>query len=437
MNRKRIKLNAKQKEMFRMIFDGNRLRTDHNYNHFAFFGAFRCGKSYLMMLVVLLLCLNYSGSNGSIIRMTYGELQDSCIVQFLEAFPPEENSYVYKSAAREIVFHNGSRLTFRAFDRDSKIKSNNYDFTLLVQAEEIPEPLYLQVLGRLSGQAIPRPLMLTEGNPSDCHLKDLYIDSTQEFRDKQGIYFISGETKDNQDNLPQNYIDNLKQNYPEDYLDRYLYGGWSKTSDRVYTAMMDHHKSKQVVIQPHWYKCVGFDHGIVNDSAAVFCAKDEYGNVWVFDDWKKKGATLEDIAQACRMYGNLDVVADFSMKTGRVDADSLWDDLMKLGLNLIECTKDKTANILLVNRAFHLNQLKIMENCEYTWGQHKRYQYKRASMTGTENRKEQVRKFDDHSCDALQYAMRYLADIKVQSADAFQSHNVGRPTLKEIVEKGV
>lgn len=76
-----------------------------------------------------------------------------------------------------------------------------------------------------------------------------------------------------------------------------------------------------------------------------------------------------------------------------------------------------------------------MENCEYTWGQHKRYQYKRAAMTGTENRKEQVRKFDDHSCDALQYAMRYLAEIKVQSADAFEL-GTSKPTLKQIVQGG-
>ena len=113
----------------------------------------------------------------------------------------------------------------------------------------------------------------------------------------------------------------------------------------------------------------------------------------------------------------------------------MWDDLMSMGLHLIECTKDKTANILLVNRAFHLNRLKIMDSCTYTWGQHKRYQYKRASMTGTENRKEQVRKFDDHSCDALQYAMRYLQDVKVQSTSAFDPVS-NRPSLKQIVERG-
>ena len=432
-----FELNAKQYEIYNMIFDENgALRTDHNYTHFSFFGAFRCGKSFLMMLVTMMLCLTYSNCNGTIIRMTYGELADSSIVQYLEAFPPDQWGYSYKTANREIIFNNKSRLTFRAFDTDSKIKSNNYDFALLVQAEEIPESLYLQVIGRLSGQALPRPILLTEGNPADTHLKDLYIDSTEEFRRKQGIYFISGETKDNADNLPKNYIENLKQNYPEDYLDRYLYGGWNKTSDRVYTAMQDHHKIKDLVVQDHWYKCIGFDHGIVNDSAAVYCAKDEYGNVYIFDEWKKKGATLEDIVSACKKYGNLPIIADFSMKTGRVDVASLWDDLMSMGLHLIECTKDKQANILLVNRAFHLNRLKIMESCEYTWGQHKRYQYKRASMTGTENRKEQVRKFDDHSCDALQYAMRYLQDIKVQNTLAFDAV-ANKPTLKQLVERDI
>ena len=55
-------------------------------------------------------------------------------------------------------------------------------------------------------------------------------------------------------------------------------------------------------------------------------------------------------------------------------------------------------------------------------------------MTGTENRKEQVRKFDDHSVDALQYAVRYMKDIKVQSRDAFEM-GYNQPTLKEIVTK--
>ena len=56
-------------------------------------------------------------------------------------------------------------------------------------------------------------------------------------------------------------------------------------------------------------------------------------------------------------------------------------------------------------------------------------------MTGTENRKEQVRKFDDHSCDALQYAMRYLQDVKVQSTATFDPVT-NRPSLKQIVERG-
>ena len=431
-----IKLNDKQNSFFNAIFDEkNRLRDTH-FNHFAFYGAFRCGKSFITMLSVLLLCCNYPNTQAGIIRQTYPELVDSCIQQFLEAFPEQSTGYKYKIANRECIFNNGSRIAFRAFDRDNKIKSNSYDVALLVQAEEIPESLYLQVIGRMSGSNLPKPIIITEGNPRDCYLRELYIDSTPEFRERQGIFFISGETADNTENLPANYIENLKRNYPEDYLDRYLYGGWTKTSDRVYTALMDHHKIAPVKIQTEWYKCIGFDHGTVNDSSIVYIAKNSYGHMYVFDEWRKKMATLEDIYQACTKYGTMPIIADFSMKVGRPDQASYWDDLMNMGLNMIECKKDKTANILLVNKAFHQNKLDIFDHCEYTWGQHKRYQYKRASMSATENRKEEVVNRDDHSCDALQYAIRYLDTIKVESSDRFTPLARGRPSIKEIVTQG-
>ena len=84
-----FELNSKQYEIYNMIFNENgELKTSHNFTHFAFFGAFRCGKSWVMMLVTMMLCLTYPNCNGTIIRMTYGELADSSIVQYLEAFHP-------------------------------------------------------------------------------------------------------------------------------------------------------------------------------------------------------------------------------------------------------------------------------------------------------------------------------------------------------------
>ena len=66
--------------------------------------------------------------------------------------------------------------------------------------------------------------------------------------------------------------------------------------------------------------------------------------------------------------------------------------------------------------------------------QHKRYQYKRAGLTDTEDRREEVVKKDDHSVDAVQYGYRHIKDIKVKSpADAFQL-DINKKTLRDYVE---
>ena len=431
-----IDLNEKQSEVFNKVIGEDGYIKKDSPREVAFFGGFRCGKSFLCSLIIFLICSNYPKTEALICRHTYGELKDSSIAQFKDSFPPEKYKYKYKVADRECIFKNGSRISFRAFSDDaSKIKSSSYDVALLVQAEELPHELFLQVLGRLSGKAIPKPLLFTEGNPSDSWCKERYADKSKEELEDQGILFVEGTTYDNEDNIPKDYIKTLLDQYPEDFVDKYVLGNWNKTSDRVFTAIQDHHKIRPFKIHTYYYKVVGFDHGMVNDSAMVWLAKDEFGKTYVFDEWHKKKASLKDIYIAARKYGNIPIIADFSMKTKDRDFGSTWNDLKRMGLNLIECTKDKKANILQVNQAFHQNRLSFFENCSYTWEQHKRYRYKR-QRNSAENRKDDVIKKDDHSVDALMYGFRYLNAIQVKSPRGFSSQPRG-PSLKDWVEGNV
>ena len=392
------------------------------------------------MMAIHVLAVTYPNCSIGVIRQSYSQLHDSSISQFLEMHSPETSPFVYKKTHRDCIYQNGSRIAFRAYDVDpNKIKSSNYDCLLLVQAEQLDEELYLACIGRLSGTAMRRTLLLTEGNPAKCHLKALYIDSTKEWRDKQGIYFIKGSTFENQKNLDPNYIDNLKKNYPESYLQRYLYGSWDSVDDQVYTAMGGHHRIKPIKIQSHWHKCIGLDHGIINDSSIVFMAKSDLGEMYIFDEWYGKRASISDLYNQCVKYGLLPVIADFSMKCNRVDQSSVWNDLYETGLNLIECKKrNKSANILLVNKAFHTNKLYIFDHCEYTWGQHQTYRY--SEPKGKENRKETVIKKDDHSCDSVQYCVRYLDTIDVKNTLRYQAPlsrgTPSRPTMHEVLEGG-
>ena len=143
-------------------------------------------------------------------------------------------------------------------------------------------------------------------------------------------------------------------------------------------------------------------------------AIDGRANVFIFDEWHKKQAQLHEIVAASNRHGKVPIIADYSMKVGDTRHISFWDDLKRHGLYLIEAKKDKTANILLVNQGFHTNKLFIFNHLNYVIQQHKRYQYKRAGLSDTEDRKEEVIKKDDHSVDAVQYGYRHIKDIQVK-----------------------
>tara|TARA_A100001515_G_scaffold144747_1_gene149857 strand:+ start:849 stop:2159 length:1311 start_codon:yes stop_codon:yes gene_type:complete len=424
----KIKLNDKQSQVFRAIFDENMKIKPDCPTEVAYFGAFRCGKSLVMMMVAYYICRQYPNTNWLFCRGTYPELKDSVIPQFIELFPPDDYGYEYKQSDRVAKFDNNSVINFRAFDRDTKILSNEYSGATLCQAEEIPEPLFLMILGRLSGSSLPKPLLFCEGNPADTWAKERYIENKPDH-----VLFIEGTTFDNADNLPKNYIENLKLNYPADYIDRYLYGGWNRTSDRVYTAIADHHLIPRLKLEKHWYKCIGLDHGTINDTSLVWLCKSEYGSVYVYDEWHQKQASINDIVQAAKRYGNIPIIADYSMKTPDRDYGSWWNDLKARGLRLIEARKDKKANILLVNQMFHQNELYMFDSVKYVWDQHKKYRYKPVGLNEKENRSEDVIKKDDHSVDALQYAIRHLQDINVTAhADIFNVTK--KPSLKDYAE---
>ena len=434
MDLSKVKLNKNQMTLFNALFmnEGGKLKLkEDSPREIAFFGGFRCGKSFVCSFSLFLICISYPGTKAIVIRQFLGELKDSSIVQFLDDFE-HTGQFVWKKSDKNVVFHNGSQISFRSFsDDESKIKSSAYSVSLFVQAEEVDYALFNQTLGRLSSTLLPKPLLLVEGNPSESWCKDRYAEPSKAELESKGILFIEGTTYDNESNISKDYIQTLLDNYPQDYIDKYVFGKWNKTSERVYTAMADHHKCKALKIHSHYYKCIGFDHGVKNDSSLVWMAKDSEGKVYVYDSWQKKQASLNDIYQAANKYGRLPVIFDTSIKNtqarGGDNFGSIYGDLSEMGLWLIDAVKkDKQANILLVNQYFHQNNLLIFEHCEYVWKQHKRYQYKH-------NKPEEVVKKDDHSVDAVQYALRYLDKIEVRGPmDRFKAVNKG-PSLRDYV----
>ena len=74
----------------------------------------------------------------------------------------------------------------------------------------------------------------------------------------------------------------------------------------------------------------------------------------------------------------------------------------------------------------------FFDHLNYVIDQHKNYRY--VDTLHANNDEFKVVKKDDHSVDAVQYAIRHIKDIKVKSpGDVFRMTD-DRPTLRDYVE---
>ena len=407
-----LHLNPTQSTVFEAIFDeGGQIRRDCP-TEVAIFGGFRAGKSLLVMLIVHLICAEYPGVKWLFSRATYQELEDSCIPQYLQLFPPELCGYRFLKADREAIYENGSGIHFRAFDKDHKILSNEYDSAAFCQAEEIPEQLFLMSLGRLSGSRMPVNMVLCEGNPANTWPKKRYRDRFAMKKLPKETLFLEVPTFENEKNLPKDYIQRLLAEYPKQWIDRYVYGGWDSIDEMVFNEYRpSKHNIVGFEIPKFWNIIVGFDHGVKNPSAILFIAVDTDGRLYIFDEFYGT-AGVEEYGAITRRHGKRTVVIDSSTKAKDRDGGSLFDDLIKLGVIAIPANKDKMANIELINMLFRQDRLFIFTSCENTIRDFSNYRWKKLALGADKNLPEEVVKRDDHACDSAMYAIRYLKDTK-------------------------
>jgi len=421
LNEDKIVLNVGQSKFINAFFDRHMNLKPDSPRECAFFGAVRCGKSYIYQLFVYLVCMLYPNTRVLYIRDTYDQLKDTVIKQFNDDFS-KYGGYTYKKADREAVFQNGSVIKFRAFDIDGRaVLSSEYEIIALCQAEDIPEDVFLMSLTRMSGLAIPHPIMLTEGNPANTWSQSRYKDATQEQLSHLNILFIEAGTNENESNLPKDYIEELRKNYPTVWFNRYVLGGWDQIDEMVFSEFRERiHIKDPFVIPKSWQSIIGFDYGFKNPASLIWLALDYDGNLVIYDEWYEAEKLIPDISMASMRHGQKLVIADYSIKSPGRDGRSIWTELLDHGMKLLESNKDKLANITLVNQLLKQQRLTITSNCVNLIREIKGYKWKRLKLGSDKNMPEEVVKKDDHAIDALMYGIAYLFGGK--SEDPSKSH---------------
>jgi len=165
------------------------------------------------------------------------------------------------------------------------------------QIEELEEEVFMAAQGRLRKANTPRQSISSSNPRGHNWVWRLWIDKRggDDYGNVGTKMWTKGvppplcqedvnHTVTDNPYLPWDYIKNLLEDYPEQYLDRYVFGGWNNYEGLVY-PMWDSsiHMIKPFEIPEWWNHYVAMDWGHRNPCSIGFYASDPDGNIYRYD----------------------------------------------------------------------------------------------------------------------------------------------------------
>lgn len=314
----------------------------------AMYGGVGNGKSAAGCTKMQMLLDMYDGNIGLVGRLTYPELRDTSMADFLaiarirNGGTLDEGPYIksWNKTEHLLTLQNGSVCMFRYLENDESILSLQLGAFWIDQAEFVPEKTYLALESRLrlwgpderdpaypdiptkkeewaaryeqkyghKPASMPREFGFITGNPGPGWVYERYK------RNPSGLYEMhEASTRENRSNLPSGYEERLRASYSEDYVRRFVDGDWSVLAGAVYkdyssglhlvapeeTTFWDADE-KRLNIPAYYPRILGWDHGQRNQTAMEGYAVDEDGNFIVYLEHYKVSSILSDHANAVK-----------------------------------------------------------------------------------------------------------------------------------------
>src|SRR3990167_4386506 len=217
---------------------------DEGHRYALYSGGFGAGKTLALELKILYLALKYPKNTILVGRQHYQDLRDTVKKEFFELCPEEYIANFIKSE-RKAVLTNGSEILFRHLDKvsEKEIRSLNLGAFAIDQMEDVAEPVYLALKGRLRKNGTSQQGFGTS-NPAPSWI-------FREFKQqsKPENLLIETSTLENP-HLSQAYIDDLLK-YPDYWKKQFVFGEWDTAimGDRnVYHMQITDAQAKTIIL---------------------------------------------------------------------------------------------------------------------------------------------------------------------------------------------
>lgn len=391
------------------------MACDSRYQNYS--GGFGSGKTTACCKKVQVLSYAMPNNLFVVCRKTYPDLRDTTRKAFFEILPKSwykgwkesENALTIKTLNTK---HN-SVILFRHFE-NGKIKvGSSLGGFFIDQAEEADEEIFKGLLGRLR-RPVPRRYGILAMNPNGYDWQHrLFVKA----KNPDFAHFDS-TTFDNEANLPENYINDMLATFPAEWIERYVYGKWSKMSGLIYHEFdEDRHLCEPFEIPKDWVRGRGLDWGVDAPATAVFVAQSPDGHFYVFDEYGERERTPEEHADSIlgqsREYGSFrGNVLDASAFRRDQDLKSVADRYRSKGLMCWPATKDQLASILWVKHLLKTNMIHFFRGrTENTIEEMKCWKW-----GSKQSGKEVPARGNDHYLDAKRYVLDWMYKKKFYSA---------------------
>ena len=365
--------------------------TDYSHRFECYMGSAGSAKSYFITQKLI-----YRACSQRIrilvCRRTAATIRNTCFSLFKDVLSKWRlTPYVkIRETNFSIAFPNGSEIIFLGLDEETKLLSlNNIGSIFIEEAFEVPKSTFEQLNLRMRAQ-IENPQIIMAWNPlSKNHwLYDFCLNPPQSF------IMIHSTFRDNPF-LPQAYIDTLNELYVRNPAKARIFcdGEWGVNTDGL---VFTNWREEKFDIAQNWEVRIGIDFGFVDATAIVVSLFDsKAGAIYVYDEWYRTGAQLDDVA---------DALAAMKIKKTIVYCDSAEprsiEFLRKKGFNAKPCIKGQ--NSIKARIAFlQNNRITIAPKCVQCIRDFENFSYiKNRNDEWTEDTTHEY----SHTIDALGYA---------------------------------
>jgi phage terminase large subunit len=217
-----------------------------DYAEYLFDGGSRAGKTFLVIMYCLLMCIKHAGIRCLLARSIFAHAISSIWLQTLKPLLQDNKlcnlSYEINESSHIVKFSNGSEIWLGGLDnkdRADKILGQEYAFIFLNEAVSIAKKIRDIVKSRLA-QRIDgyKNKIVYDCNPkSPLHylFKEFYVESD---RNRCKLKWLPD---DNKDNIAEGYIENVLDKFTGNEYKRFRLGEWANVEGAVNQNIFDSH----------------------------------------------------------------------------------------------------------------------------------------------------------------------------------------------------